>query len=45
MKYTTVVGITGLKQVGRMSASKAAGRPFRTFTTREAAMDFLTDLE
>ncbi len=44
MKYTAVVGITGLKEVGLMAVSKAAGRPFRTFSTLEAAMDFLVNL-
>jgi hypothetical protein len=43
MKYTAVVGITGLKQVGLMAVSKAAGRPFKTFETREEAMDFLAE--
>jgi hypothetical protein len=45
IKYTAVVGITGLKQVGLMAVSKAAGRPLQTFATREEAMDFLASQE
>jgi hypothetical protein len=43
MKYTTVVGITGLKEVGLMAVSRAAGRPISTFATRKEALDFLAE--
>jgi hypothetical protein len=45
IKYTAVVGITGLKEVGLMAVSKAAGRPFKTFSMRGEAMDFLASQE
>jgi hypothetical protein len=45
IKSTAVVGITGLKEVGLMAVTKAAGRPLKTFSTREEAMDFLTGQE
>jgi hypothetical protein len=45
IKCTAVVGITGLKEIGLAAVSKAAGRPLRTFATREAALDYLAGLE
>jgi hypothetical protein len=45
MKFTAAVGITGLKEVGLMAVSKAAGRPFETFDNRESALDFLAELD
>jgi hypothetical protein len=41
MKCTTVTGITGLKEVGLMAVSRVAGRPIKTFASREEALDFL----
>jgi hypothetical protein len=45
IKYTAVVGITGLKEVGLMAVARAAGRPLKTFATREEAIDFLVGQE
>jgi hypothetical protein len=44
MRYTAVVGITGLKEVGLMAVSRVAGRPLQTFSTREEALDHLVEL-
>jgi hypothetical protein len=45
IRYTAVVGITGLKEVGLMAVTKVAGRPIQTFSTREEALDFLAGHE
>ena len=45
IKYSAVVGMKGLKQIGLAAVSKAAGRPLELFDTREEALDFLTGLE
>ena len=45
MKSTTVVGITGLKAVGLIAVSRAAGRPIKPFATRDEAMEYLAALE
>jgi len=45
IRYTGVVGITGLKQVGLMALTRVAGRPLQTFSTREEALDHMTGLE
>ncbi len=44
MKYTAVVGMTGLKKVGLMAVTRAAKRPLRPFDTREEALEFLANL-
>ena len=41
IKCAAVVGITGLLNVALTTLSRVAGRPFHTFSTRQAAMDFL----
>jgi hypothetical protein len=45
VKYSAVVGIKGLKEIGLASVSKAAGRPLELCDTREEALDFLAKLE
>jgi hypothetical protein len=45
IKYTAVVGITGLKEVGLMALTRVAGRPLQTFSTREEALDYMVGLE
>ncbi len=45
IRYTAVVGITGLKEVGLMALTRVAGRPMQTFSTREEALDFMAGLE
>jgi len=41
VKCATVVGVTGLLSVALTTLSKAAGRNFHSFATRQEAMDFL----
>jgi hypothetical protein len=41
IKCATVVGITGLLNVALSTLSKASGRNFHSFATRQEAMDFL----
>jgi hypothetical protein len=45
IRYTAVVGITGLKEVGLMALTRVAGRPLQTFSSREEALDFMAELE
>jgi hypothetical protein len=45
IRYTAVVGITGLKEVGLMAVSRVAARPLQTFSAREEALDYLVGLE
>jgi hypothetical protein len=41
IKCATVVGVTGLLNVALTTLSKASGRSFHSFATRQEAMDFL----
>jgi hypothetical protein len=41
IKCATVVGITGLLSVALITMSKASGRDFNNFATRQEAIDFL----
>jgi len=41
MKAVAVVGITGLLKIALMTVSKFSGRDFKTFNTREAALEWL----
>jgi hypothetical protein len=45
IKASCVVGISGLLSVGLSAVSKASGRSFNTFNTREEALDYLADLK
>jgi len=42
VKASTIVGIGGLLQVGLVAISRFSGRNFRTFLTREEALDWLS---
>ena len=43
IKSVAVVGITGLLNVAITTITRVANRPFRTFPTRQAALDFLAE--
>jgi hypothetical protein len=45
IKCTAVVGVKGLAEVGLMAVSRMGGRSFKTYDTREAALDYLVTLE
>jgi hypothetical protein len=43
MKAASVVGITGLLGIALSAITQFSGRSFKTFKTREEAMDWLTE--
>jgi hypothetical protein len=45
IKCSAVVGVKGLAEVGLMAVSRLGGRSFRTFGSREEALEFLEGLE
>ena len=41
VRCSVAVGVTGLLEIALLALSRAAGRSFRTFPNREAAMEYL----
>ncbi len=45
IRETSLVGITGLLQIASVEVSRASGRNYLIFDTREEALDYLASLE